>query len=280
MYPKIGIDEPASELYIRHIVNQSCNKQILVLAKFIKGNKMNKDQPRGNDLPSWFYESGDIADIEVLLPLDNYHIEEISRGNQNIRSMLPIIYLFDQKKKAFVLKRATLGNFYLLDPMQWQQLRLIELESLVSSIQDHNKMDSQHIFSPLSTEKRILKTQQGLCETFLHRRGFLATGGRSTCFSFGILFRIDAHQKIQCMSQFSKPKNTSTVKEKIPPHLFSRRETEILLCMSEGMSSKLIASKLNISEFTVINHRKNMMDKSGMPNATSLVTLAIRQGII
>jgi len=62
--------------------------------------------------------------------------------------------------------------------------------------------------------------------------------------------------------------------------LFSKREKEVLTWMSEGLSSKMIATKLNISEHTVINHRRSMQEKSNMPNATALVSFAIRSGII
>ena len=62
--------------------------------------------------------------------------------------------------------------------------------------------------------------------------------------------------------------------------MFSRREREVLLWMAEGLSSKMIAGKLNISEHTVINHRRSMQEKSHKPNATALVSFAIRNGII
>jgi DNA-binding NarL/FixJ family response regulator len=62
--------------------------------------------------------------------------------------------------------------------------------------------------------------------------------------------------------------------------LFSKREKEVLLWMAEGLSSKMIADKLHISEHTVINHRRSMQEKSNKPNATALVSFAIRNGII
>jgi len=61
---------------------------------------------------------------------------------------------------------------------------------------------------------------------------------------------------------------------------FSKREKEVLQWMAEGLSSKMIAGKLNISEHTVINHRRSMQEKSNKPNATALVSFAIRNGII
>ncbi|SEM43205.1 regulatory protein, luxR family [bacterium A37T11] len=62
--------------------------------------------------------------------------------------------------------------------------------------------------------------------------------------------------------------------------IFSKRETEILFWMAEGLTSKEIALKLYVSEHTIINHRKNMQEKSGVPNAVALVSYAIRNGFI
>lgn len=60
----------------------------------------------------------------------------------------------------------------------------------------------------------------------------------------------------------------------------TKREREILLLMAEGLTSKQIAGRLFISENTVINHRRNMQDKTKMPNAISLVVHSIKTNLI
>ena len=55
------------------------------------------------------------------------------------------------------------------------------------------------------------------------------------------------------------------------------RENEILVCISEGLSSKQIAGKLFISENTVANHRKNMLLKTGAKNSSELVRINIKE---
>lgn len=62
--------------------------------------------------------------------------------------------------------------------------------------------------------------------------------------------------------------------------VLTKRETEILKWLSEGLSSKEIATKLFISESTVINHRKNMLRKSNTKNIAQLISYAILKGII
>ena len=57
--------------------------------------------------------------------------------------------------------------------------------------------------------------------------------------------------------------------------LLTRREKEILTCITEGLSSKQIADKLFISENTVSNHRKNMLAKTGAKSSAELIFLVI-----
>jgi DNA-binding CsgD family transcriptional regulator len=60
---------------------------------------------------------------------------------------------------------------------------------------------------------------------------------------------------------------------------FSRREREIIKLLAEGFSSKQIAETLHLSEYTVSTHRRNMLDKTNLPNARSLVNYAVSRGM-
>lgn len=62
--------------------------------------------------------------------------------------------------------------------------------------------------------------------------------------------------------------------------LLSRQEKNVLGCMADGLSSKMIAHKLKISENTVSNHRQNMLRKSNTKNVAELVAFAVRNRII
>lgn len=62
--------------------------------------------------------------------------------------------------------------------------------------------------------------------------------------------------------------------------LFSKRELEVLGCIAEGMTKKQIADRLRLSEHTVINHKRNMLEKSGCPNSVALVAYALRKKFI
>jgi DNA-binding NarL/FixJ family response regulator len=57
-------------------------------------------------------------------------------------------------------------------------------------------------------------------------------------------------------------------------------EIEIVKLIAEGMTTKEIASKKNVSFHTIMTHRKNIFRKARVNNASELVMFAIRTGII
>lgn len=57
------------------------------------------------------------------------------------------------------------------------------------------------------------------------------------------------------------------------------REREVLQLVAEGLSSKEIASRLEISTNTVIRHRQNIMESLGLRTIAELTKYAIRQGL-
>ena len=60
----------------------------------------------------------------------------------------------------------------------------------------------------------------------------------------------------------------------------SQRETEVLQQLVKGLSNKEIADKLNISTHTVISHRKNIIQKTGIKSQAGLTIYAITNKIV
>ena len=56
----------------------------------------------------------------------------------------------------------------------------------------------------------------------------------------------------------------------------THREKEILILCQEGLSSKMIADKLNLSIHTVKNHKRNCMEKTGTHNISELIHFCIQ----
>lgn len=60
----------------------------------------------------------------------------------------------------------------------------------------------------------------------------------------------------------------------------SERETEVLVLLARGCSSKEIADKLNISVHTVNTHRKNITRKTGIKSVAGLAVYAMLHNLI
>ncbi|MDO7170673.1 LuxR C-terminal-related transcriptional regulator [Mariniflexile sp. AS56] len=61
---------------------------------------------------------------------------------------------------------------------------------------------------------------------------------------------------------------------------YTKREIEIIKCISKGLSSKNISNILHISEATVKKHRNNISKKSGCKNSVELLNKSMLQGLI
>ena len=61
-----------------------------------------------------------------------------------------------------------------------------------------------------------------------------------------------------------------------PDRIFSRRETDVLRLVVEGLTSVEIAEKLSISKRTVDHHRSNLLAKSGTNTQAALIRFALK----
>lgn len=63
-------------------------------------------------------------------------------------------------------------------------------------------------------------------------------------------------------------------------HELTRRETAVLIEVAKGLSNKEIASRLNVSVFTVTTHRKNIVRKTGIKSVAGLTVYALLNNLI
>jgi DNA-binding NarL/FixJ family response regulator len=73
-------------------------------------------------------------------------------------------------------------------------------------------------------------------------------------------------------------RGTGGGKRRIEP--ITDREREVLKLVAEGLSTKEIATRLDISTRTVETHRANLMRKLGLHSVARLTQYAIREGLI
>lgn len=62
--------------------------------------------------------------------------------------------------------------------------------------------------------------------------------------------------------------------------MITKRESEILKLIADGLTNQEIADKLFISIFTVDSHRKNLLLKFNAKNTATLVKIVVSKGII
>ncbi|HQQ94977.1 MAG TPA: response regulator transcription factor [Bacteroidia bacterium] len=96
-------------------------------------------------------------------------------------------------------------------------------------------------------------------------------GGKYLCSK--IVAVLSASQEIVTNNAFIK----SLACDGIP---VTDREIDIIRAISEGLSNKLIADKLNLSTHTVNTHRKNIMSKLGVNNTAGVVMFAVKNGLL
>jgi RNA polymerase sigma factor (sigma-70 family) len=59
----------------------------------------------------------------------------------------------------------------------------------------------------------------------------------------------------------------------------STRETEVLTLLSEGLSQKEIADRLNITTRTISTHITHIYEKLNVPNAPAAISKAYQSGL-
>lgn len=60
----------------------------------------------------------------------------------------------------------------------------------------------------------------------------------------------------------------------------SQRELEIVTYVARGMSNRAIGDSLGLSENTVRNHLRSILEKLGLDNRVQVATLALEQGLV
>ncbi len=79
------------------------------------------------------------------------------------------------------------------------------------------------------------------------------------------------------LSEFTK--NCGTTEENSAFSVLTSRERQVLQLLAEGYTTKVIASRLNISVKTVEVHRKQIKDRLNLSTNAELIKYAIREGV-
>jgi DNA-binding NarL/FixJ family response regulator len=94
------------------------------------------------------------------------------------------------------------------------------------------------------------------------------------------LQRGEAAMTRQTTARLMKGLNDLSPQRAEPVQSLTQREIELLRLVAEGMSNKVIAQTLSISQNTAKYHMRNILQKLGVQNRTEAVTQAIRAGLL
>lgn len=236
--------------------------------------------------------------IEGIDKFINVHHQTFNILNHSV----PMIYLLDYTTGKYVLvsnqcqalidfsseKMMDGGIGFVLDRYHPADLRLFneqiftDRQSILKKIPvDHHK---EYIFS----YNYRVKNSRGQYVNVLQRNSFIKSDEKGNpLMSLGVVINIDHFKEESPVIQLVE--KVDSITGKVDPiikntyylyeedKIFTKREKEVLLYMAEGLTSKEIGIKLFISEHTVINHKRNMHNKSNTQNAAALMSFAFRQ---
>ncbi|WPU91875.1 helix-turn-helix transcriptional regulator [Mucilaginibacter sabulilitoris] len=219
----------------------------------------------------------------------------------------PVVYLNDYRSNSYVFMSKTIKSLCGHDAEAFIRGGIGHAVSLFHK--DDLRLFNEQIFPdrlkflksiPASEHKNYLfsynfriKTKAGHYISILQKNTFIQSDLRGNpLMSLGMIYDISAYadpaKTVHTIDKFSTDAPCSKIQtlEQTNYYLddrykqFSNREREVLLWMADGLTSKEIADKLSLSEHTVINHRRNMQEKTNTPNAISLVAYSIKKNLI
>jgi DNA-binding CsgD family transcriptional regulator len=261
---------------------------------------------------SWLNYMGELQQQSYTAEqLKTEGLEKILNINQLTHAVfnhsIPWIYLLDYTSGKYLLISKSMklmmgydpeyflngGIHQILENYHPQHLRLLNEEIFPDRLQLIKNIPPTEHSNYIFSFNFQYRKKNGDFMNLLQRNCFVKSDEKGNpLLSFGVITNIN---------HFKKENPVIQVVEKINPQgffdeaniiskrayyinkedqLFTKREKELLLWMADGLTSKEIADKLFISEYTVINHRRNMMGKCNARNVTELVGFAIRQDII
>jgi DNA-binding CsgD family transcriptional regulator len=241
-----------------------------------------------------------IDNLEQLL-----HIGQVAKSVFN--HCIPWIYLLDYTTGRYTFASNSLqpilgyktqdfldgGIPFTLDKYHRKDLRILNEEIFPDRLKLLKQIPPEQHPNYVFSYNFQFKNRKGEFVNLLQRNCFIKSDkDNNPLMSFGVITNVNHFKSSAPVVQVVEKINISNIwegtetvfkKSYFPDKedaLFSKREKELLPYLAGGLSSKEIASKLFISEYTVINHRRNMMMKTGSLNVAQLICFALAHCII
>ena len=260
--------------------------------------------------PSWVNYLKEINEKKVSAKqlmvegIDNF----INLQNQAftiLNHSVPLIYLLDYTTGCYVFfsrqcdavlnfsadKMMEGGIDFVLDRYHPDDLRLFNNQIFTDRLRILKGIPAEQHKDHIFSFNYRVKNGKGEYINLLQRNSFIQSDDEGNpLLSMGVLTNINHFKEENPVVQLVEKinhltgsiqlinKNTYYLREE--DKIFTKREKEILLCLADGLTSKQIADKLFLSEHTVINHKRNMHNKSNTQNAAALISFAFRQHLL
>jgi DNA-binding NarL/FixJ family response regulator len=139
--------------------------------------------------------------------------------------------------------------------LQYQKMAIVVLTNAVNRIEfmELNKVGIKNIITKITDREEFLEAIEA------------ASKGKKYYSSEILDLLIELHEKKNVVNE---------------PNMLTTSEIEIVRLISEGLTTKAIAERKNISFHTVMTHRKNIFRKLGINNSSELLMYAMKAGII
>ena len=236
-------------------------------------------------------------------------VERMMALNSSFNSLffhsIPMIYMLDYTTGKYLVMSKTTRITLGFEPKEWtengvdftiglyhpEDLKLYNEKIFPERLQLIKNISAEEQKNYIFSYNYRVQNAKAEYVNLLQRNCFIKSDDNGLpLISLGMVINIEHYKKenpvIQLVEKIDLNNNScETVYKKIydlneSRPVFSRREREVLLWITDGLTSKEIADKLYISEGTVINHRKNMLLKSGAKNAAELISFAMKNYII
>lgn len=197
-----------------------------------------------------------------------------------------VINIFGDSPSEFLTKG--FGHSLKYFPEYHRQIFVDNILPTISNLLDTH-IKSQTTKSLRFSYTTKLKVYKNQFRWFLHQLAVIETQEGVPAFGLKTLSDIHEIKKDEQIDFIVSQKNNkegfdtllkNNYETQQPRLKLSNREKEILSLIANGYSSKQISGKLNISENTVKNHRKNMLSKSKTLNGHNLIKLAMNENLI
>jgi len=220
---------------------------------------------------------------------------------------IPWIYLLDYTSGNYMVASESLqamlgykaedflaeGLNFTLENYQQSHLRIFNEEIFPDRLKFLQKIPYDRHADYIFSYNFQFKNRKGEYMNLLQRNRFIKSdASNNPLMSFGVITNVNHFKSDTPIIQVIEKINSSNTLEDVETvfkksyypnkedSLFTPREKELLPYLAAGLCSKEIADKLYISEYTVTNHRRNMMMKTGSSNITQLVCFALMHCLI